>query len=54
MLASIIEALRSLFKHNSYGHELERYIISRFPQSTYDVEKMTREYEMSKMKEGFL
>jgi len=53
-LASIIEALRSLLKVNTYGSDLEKYIVSRNPQNPCDVEKLTRDYELSQVNERFL
>lgn len=52
MVSSVIEVFRNLFKNNTYGSELEAYIISRYPQNVYDVEKLTMEYH--NRKEGFL
>ncbi len=45
MLASFIGALMSLLNTSTYGSDLEKYIASRNPQSTYDVEKYTLEYQ---------
>ncbi len=53
-LASIIEALRSLLKTNTYGSELEKYISSRYPQNACDVENLTRQFEHDRAKERFL
>lgn len=45
MFASFIGALMSLFNPTSYGSELEKYIVNRNPQSVYDVEKYTIEFQ---------
>jgi hypothetical protein len=45
LIASIVEALRSLFTSNSYGSKLEDYIISHNPKSVADVEYLTRQYD---------
>jgi hypothetical protein len=52
MVSYILGVVRGLFKLSTYGSELERYIISRYPQNVYDVEKLTMEYH--NRKEGFL
>jgi hypothetical protein len=38
-------AITGLYKNNSYGSDLEKFISSKNPSSTYDVEKYTKEYE---------
>lgn len=53
LLASILGALRSLFKQTTYGSELENYIVYHKPQDTCDVEKLTREFEFMKTNSGF-
>lgn len=53
-LASMLGALRSLFKTNTYGSELEQYIVSHNPQNTCDVENLTREYEATMLSGRFL
>jgi hypothetical protein len=45
MWASFIGALLSLLSPATYGSELEKYIVSRNPQSVYDVEKYTLEFQ---------
>lgn len=41
------------FSAESYGTELEKYIVSHNPQDTGDVERLALEYNR-KIKEGFL
>lgn len=41
------------FSTESYGTELEKYIVSHNPQDTGDVERLALEYNR-KIKEGFL
>ena len=36
---------RSDRKSNEYGSELERYIVARQPQSIYDIEQLTRQFD---------
>jgi hypothetical protein len=52
MVSCIVKAVKGLFKPGTYGSDLEKYIISRYPQNVYDVEKLTMEYH--NRKEGFL
>lgn len=40
-------------KANTYGSKLEEYIVSRNPKDTYDVEKLTREFD-EKQKQGII
>lgn len=54
LLASVIEALRSLFKSKTYGSDLEQYIVSHNPKNACDVENLTRAYEWDQAKERFL
>ena len=35
---------------NTYGSRLEEYIVSKNPQDTSDIERLTREYELSSSK----
>ena len=52
MFSSIIQAVRGLFKSETYGSALEEYIVSHHPQNVCDVEKLTMEYHYKK--ESFL
>lgn len=54
LLASVLEALSSLLKTNTYGTDLEKYIVSRNPQSSADIDKLTRDYEWVQIKGRFL
>lgn len=42
---SIHKMLEILFYTDSYGSNLERYILSKRPQTVFDVEHYTIEYE---------
>ena len=35
---------------NTYGSRLEEYIVSKNPQDTADIERLTREYELASSK----
>jgi hypothetical protein len=35
---------------NTYGSRLEEYIVSKNPQDTADIERLTKEYELSSSK----
>ena len=35
---------------NTYGSKLEQYIVSKNPQDTADIERLTREYELASSK----
>jgi len=51
----IISAVIPAFAKDTsdYGSKLEEYITSHNPKSTYDVEKLTKEYE-EKQSRGFM
>ena len=50
-MAGIIGPLVALAsKSNTYGSRLEEYIVSKNPQDTSDIERLTREYELSSSK----
>jgi hypothetical protein len=51
--ASMIGAVKSLWK-NTYGSALEQYIVSHAPQSTGDVERLTREFDLKTATRTFL
>ena len=56
LLQSMLTYIPKLFNQtykNPYGSELERYIVSHNPQSIYDVEKLTQEFD-KKNSEGML
>ena len=40
-------------KPQTYGSELEAYIVSKNPQNTYDVEMLAREFENKQRSEGW-
>ena len=49
LTTTIFSYLTNLFKKveepGTYGSSLERYIVSKNPQSTYDVEYWTRQFD---------
>lgn len=47
---SLIQAFE---KPTTYGSELESYIVSHDPQTAYDVDRLTREFD-TKQRGGFL
>lgn len=52
----VISALLPAFAKDApttYGSQLEEYIVSHSPKDTYDVERLTREFD-EKQKQGFL
>lgn len=56
MLLQMLTYIPKLFNQSqktTYGSELERYIVARNPQSTYDVERLTQEFD-KKNSEGML
>lgn len=58
MLLSIIAYFAKLFKRveqpGTYGSELETYIVSKNPQSTYDVEYWTNQFDKKQNERGWL
>lgn len=40
-------------KPQTYGSKLEEYIVSHHPKDTYDVERLTREFD-EKQKQGLI
>jgi hypothetical protein len=48
MVSSLVEVIRNLFKKNTYGSDLETYIVNRCPQNCGDVERYTIEYHYRK------
>jgi hypothetical protein len=47
---SLVQAFQ---KPLSYGSELEAYIVSHDPQSAYDVDRLTREFDNKNRHGGF-
>lgn len=49
MLNQLVAYVQSMItakdRRNEYGSDLERYIISHQPQSIYDVEQLTRQFD---------
>ena len=44
MFADIFLRIANLLKEKSYSQELNDYILDRRPQTVYDVERLTQEY----------
>jgi hypothetical protein len=45
MLDTIRTFLKTLFTTSNYSTELEKFIVSKGPKDTYDVEYWTKEYD---------
>lgn len=43
-LGGLIPLIGMLGEGKSYGNDLERYILSRYPQNVADVEKFTQDF----------
>lgn len=52
IISAVIPAFTTA-KDGSYGSELENYIASHNPVDTYDVERLTKEFD-AKQQRGFL
>lgn len=54
LILLILGALIPAFANEStYGSSLEEYIVSHNPKDTYDVERLTKEYD-EKNRQGFI
>lgn len=53
MIGYIQKMYEDVKKPMTYGTELETYIVSKNPQSTYDVEAFAREYEDKNKSQGW-
>ena len=53
LLLNYLKQLVKTAKPQNYGSSLEAYIVSKNPQSIYDVEYWTRQYD-KQSKEGML
>ena len=58
LIVQIINYIRQIFKQldtsSTYGNELEQYIVSKNPQSTYDVEYWTNQFDKKQNERGWL
>ncbi len=58
MLNFMIEGIQKMLKRieepQTYGSELESYIVANNPQSTYDVEELARRYQERTYRRGWL
>ncbi len=50
MIAYITGIYKRVEKPSTYGSELEQYITSKSPQSTYDVDYWTRQFDKNTQK----
>ena len=48
----LLELLKKWLSHETLSSELERYIASHNPQSTYDIERLTEEFERRRFLQG--
>lgn len=53
MVLAVVGLIPTLFIKDTYGSKLEEYITSHNPTSTYDVEKLTNEFN-EKQNRGIL
>ena len=58
LILSVISSIQKMFKRveqsGTYGSELEAYIVSKNPQSTYDVEYWTNQFDKKQNERGWL
>jgi hypothetical protein len=47
LILSFIQYVKNVFKPESYGSELEAYIVSHNPSSVEDVEYLTRRFDQN-------
>ena len=45
LLNKFLAKLKGMFEHKTYGEELEEFIISKNPTTSYDVDYWTRQYD---------
>ena len=44
-ILGMLIAFLGLSTADSYGHQLEKYIVSKSPQDVYDIERLTQEFD---------
>lgn len=49
----IIGSVIPFTKYQTYGSQLEEYIVKRYPKDTYDIDRLTKEFE-SKQQQGIV
>lgn len=57
MLTSIIAYLNNMFKQsntNTYGSELEQYIVSKCPTSAAEIDHWTKQFDHTRNTKGWL
>jgi hypothetical protein len=52
ILTYIAKQIKRAEKPQTYGSALEKYIVSKNPQNTYDVEALAREFEAKQKNMG--
>jgi hypothetical protein len=50
MVGVIVPLIALASESNTYGSRLEEYIVSKNPQDTADIERLTRDYEIASSK----
>lgn len=53
-LTTIFIGLRALFRSPSYGETLEKYIVSKHPKDSSDVDRLTLEWQRGQTRERLL
>lgn len=55
MLTTILTYLKKIFKQSdTYGSELEQYIVSKCPQSAAEIEHWARQFDYNRNAKGYL
>ena len=44
-MSKLLAVFKKLFSDQTYGRQLETYIISRHPQNEADIERLTQQYQ---------
>jgi len=50
IVGMIVPLVALASESNTYGSRLEEYIVSKNPQDTADIDRLTREYELASSK----
>lgn len=50
-LHTLAQALKAFFYSPSYGETLEKYIVSKHPKDSSDIERLTIEWQRGQMRE---
>jgi hypothetical protein len=54
MLTTLLERLAEMFPGSDYQSRMERYIVSKHPQSAADIEHLQRQYQYEQQREGIV